>query len=111
MPLRGPSPFTVSTCGTSSGISFCALSLMPRPTALEVTVAPAMASICQGLVLLPCLTVFTAFASAVISGLTRTSSASKFFRNAVSVRILSPMPGVSRIDTTPMPTMHWHCTS
>ena len=34
--------------GNSLGNRVCADSLIPRPTALEVTVAPAMASICHG---------------------------------------------------------------
>jgi hypothetical protein len=77
--------FNFSRLGTSKGSSFLALSLMPRPTALEVTVAPEMASISQAFCLVPCLTTFTALARAFMSPASCTSRASKFFRKASSV--------------------------
>ena len=74
-------------------------------------VAPAMASICQLLALVPCLTVLISLPSAAMSALSLASSSLKLAWNALSVMILSPIPGVSRIETTPIPLMHWQAGS
>ncbi len=87
------------------GAQKAALSRSISAIATEEIVAPVIPSTCQGCSFLPCLTASIGLAGADRSAVRETSSFSKFFRNASSVSMRSPNPGVSLLASTRIPTI------
>ena len=87
------------------GTQYWALWLRILAIATDEIVAPVMPSTSQGWVFSPCLTGTMGLASSDRSSRSETSRRSKFARNAGSVSILSPSPGVSLLSRTWIPTM------